>query len=133
MRRGKRCQAALGNQARQLLPLLGSAERAGVKDGNPRGVIKKAASGRGQNASRHGDRRDFITWGVILYVQGNAQGEGKNIRQAARGLETYSDHGRFFFFFKKEDNQVKIPCCTTGIIIPRIMQHLTLILVAAQG
>lgn len=107
-----------------MLPLLGSAERAGVKDGKPSDEIKKAAFGRGQNASRHGNRRDD-SWGMILYVQGNAQGGRKSIRQAARGLKTYSDHDGLS---KKEDNQVKIPCCTTGIVILKIMEHLTLIL-----
>lgn len=69
-------------------------ERAGGKDGNTSDEITKAASGRGENASRHGNRRDD-SWGVISYVQGNTQGEGKNIRQAARGLKTYSDHVGF--------------------------------------
>lgn len=92
-----------------MLPLLGSAERAGVKDGKPSDEIKKAASGRGQNAGRHGNRRDD-SWGMILYVQENAQGGRKSIRQAERGLKTYSDHDGL------------------GIVILKIMEHLTLIL-----
>lgn len=70
-------------------------ERAGVEDGNPSDEIKNAASGRGQNANRHGNRRDD-SGRVILYLQGNAQSEGKNIHQAARGYKTYSDHAGFF-------------------------------------
>lgn len=55
-RPGKGCQAAAGSQESHVPPRVGHAAKAGVADRKHSEGCGKAASERGQNASRHGKR-----------------------------------------------------------------------------